>query len=566
MMKQPFKFFIITILIFYILVGCGSSRILKIPLVVVDNVPLKASELSENELKSWGYLDLAKDTVPGMSVNRAYDEIIKTKKGKTTIVAVIDSGIDIDHEDLENVIWTNPNEIPNNGKDDDNNGYVDDVHGWNFLGDAYDEQLEYVRLLTKGDTSNPDYERAEKEYEEELQKYTRLHNEYNNYQNQYREYKKNYGQLLEKLNAADEVIAKHLNKREYSKDEVNDITDLSQAMQESVSVMKYIYSTGFNSAADAKKEIEAGLNQINDDLQQLEESLVDINERLNSNLNKDLKGRKTNDDPDDLSDVGYGNNNVKPIAENEEHGTHVAGIIAAERNNNKGINGVANNVKIMTLRVVSNGDEYDKDVALAIRYAADNGAKVVNMSFGKYYSPHSDWVRDAIVYAAKKDVLLVSGAGNESLDLDQKANYPNDQVNNGPEISDNYLTVGALEPKYGLDMVAEYSNYGNINVDVFAPGSDIYSTIPNNNYQSFDGTSMASPAVAGIAALLRSQYPGLTASQVKHIIMDSGLLLTTKVEAGETSNKLIPFNELSKSGKIVNLYNALILASGQISR
>jgi subtilisin family serine protease len=188
------------------------------------------------------------------------------------------------------------------------------------------------------------------------------------------------------------------------------------------------------------------------------------------------------------------------------------------------------------------------------------------MSFGKYYSPHSDWVRDAIVYAAKKDVLLVSGAGNESLDLDQKANYPNDQVNNGPEISDNYLTVGALEPIYGLDMVAEYSNYGNINVDVFAPGSDIYSTIPNNNYQSFDGTSMASPAVAGIAALLRSQYPGLTASQVKHIIMDSGLLLTTKVEAGETSNQLIPFNELSKSGKIVNLYNALILASGQISR
>ena len=566
MMKQPFKFFIITILIFYILVGCGSSRILKIPLVVVDNVPLKASELSENELKSWGYLDLAKDTVPGMSVNRAYDEIIKTKKGKTTIVAVIDSGIDIDHEDLENVIWTNPNEIPNNGKDDDNNGYVDDVHGWNFLGDAYDEQLEYVRLLTKGDTSNPDYERAEKEYEEELQKYTRLHNEYNNYQNQYREYKKNYGQLLEKLNAADEVIAKHLNKQEYSKDEVNDITDLSQAIQESVSVMKYIYSTGFNSAADAKKEIEAGLNQINDDLQQLEESLVDINERLNSNLNKDLKGRKTNDDPDDLSDVGYGNNNVKPIAENEEHGTHVAGIIAAERNNNKGINGVANNVKIMTLRVVSNGDEYDKDVALAIRYAADNGAKVVNMSFGKYYSPHSDWVRDAIVYAAKKDVLLVSGAGNESLDLDQKANYPNDQVNNGPEISDNYLTVGALEPKYGLDMVAEYSNYGNINVDVFAPGSDIYSTIPNNNYQSFDGTSMASPAVAGIAALLRSQYPGLTASQVKHIIMDSGLLLTAKVEVGETSNPLIPFNELSRSGKIINLYNALIMASGKISQ
>jgi subtilisin family serine protease len=220
----------------------------------------------------------------------------------------------------------------------------------------------------------------------------------------------------------------------------------------------------------------------------------------------------------------------------------------------------------MSLRVVSNGDEYDKDVALAIRYAADNGAKVVNMSFGKYYSPHSDWVRDAIVYAAKKDVLLVSGAGNESLSLDEKPNYPNDQINNGPEIADNYLTIGALEPKFGSEMVAEYSNYGKINVDVFAPGSEIYSTIPGNNYEFFDGTSMASPAVAGIAGLIRSQYPSLTASQVKRIIMDSGLLLTTKVEVGETSNQLFPFNELSKSGKIVNLFNALIMASGQISQ
>lgn len=553
-------------LIYTTLVGCAGSRPLSLPLVTVEQVPQKVSDLSENQLENWNSLDLIKDTIPGMSVNKAYGEIIKNKKGKTTIVAVIDSGIDIDHEDLENVIWTNPNEIPNNGKDDDNNGYVDDIHGWNFLGDAYNEQLEYVRLLVKGDISDPDYSRAEKEFEEELEKYTKLKNQYNNYQNQYAEYKKNYEQLLEKLKVTDEAISKHLNTKDYSIEDVAVISDTIESLKEPVSIMKYVLGLGFKTASDAKMEIQDGLNQINEDLKRLDKAQVEINERLNFNLNKELKGRKTGDDPDDISNIYYGNNNVKPTGENEDHGTHVAGIIAAERNNGKGINGVANNVKIMSLRAVPNGDEYDKDVALAIRYAADNGAKVVNMSFGKYYSPHSEWVREAIVYAAKKDVLLVSGAGNESLDLDQKPNYPSDQIDNGPEVADNYLTIGAIDPEYSSGMVASYSNYGKINVDVFAPGSEIYSTVPNNNYEFFDGTSMASPAVAGIAAIIRSQYPTLTASQVKYIIMDSGLLLTNKVEVGENPNDLRPFNELSKSGKIVNLYNALIMASKQLNK
>jgi subtilisin family serine protease len=565
-MKNYFRPLLFIAFVYTTLVSCAGSRPLALPLVTVEQVPQKVTELSENQLESWNSLDLIKDTIPGMSVNKAYDEIIKNKIGKTTIVAVIDSGIDIDHEDLENVIWTNPNEIPNNGKDDDNNGYVDDIHGWNFLGDAYEEQLEYVRLLVKGDGSDPEYSRAEKEYEEELLKYTKLKNQYNAYQNQYAEYKKNYEMLLEKLNTADEAISKYLNTKDYSIEDVDIIPDTIESLQEPVAVMKYVLGLGFKTASDAKKEISDGLNLIQEDIKSLDKALVEINDRLNYNLDKNLEGRKTGDDPDDISDIYYGNNNVKPIKESEEHGTHVAGIIAAERNNGKGMNGVANNVKIMTLRVVSNGDEYDKDVALAIKYAADNGAKVVNMSFGKYYSPHSDWVREAIVYAAKNDVLLVSGAGNESLDLDQKENYPSDQIDNGPEIADNYLTIGAIDPEFGSGMVASYSNYGKINVDVFAPGSDIYSTIPNNNYEFYDGTSMASPAVAGVAALIRSQYPSLTASQVKHIIMDSGITLTNKVEVGEDPNDLRPFNDLSKSGKIVNLYNALIMASKQLSK
>ena len=565
-MKYSFKLVLSIIFIYTTLVGCGASRSLIVPLKVDNSVPSKVKELSENELESWSHMDLIRDTIPGMSVNIAYNEIVKNKAGETVIVAVIDSGIDIDHEDLQNVIWSNPNEVPNNGIDDDNNGYVDDIHGWNFLGDGYDGQLEYVRLLATGDINNPDYKRAEKEYEEDWAKYSKLQNQYNSYQNQYQDYKRNYEELLEKLISADVAISNYLKTKEYSKEDVDSITDSDPTLQQSVSLLKYIYGLGFKTSQDAKTEIKEGLIQINTDLERLGEGLVDINERLNYNLDKTLEGRTTGDNPDDLNDVGYGNNNVKPIGNNEAHGTHVAGIIAADRYNNKGIKGVANNVKIMSLRVVSNGDEYDKDVALAIKYAADNGAKVVNMSFGKYYSPHSDWVRDAIVYASKKDVLLVSGAGNESLNLDKINNYPNDQVDNGPEVADNYLTVGAIDPKYGSNMVAEYSNYGKINVDVFAPGSEIYSTVPKNGYKFFDGTSMASPAVAGVAATIRSQYPSLTASQVKHIIMDSGIELDTKVAVGGNPGDNQPFNNLSKSGKIANLYNALILASRQFSK
>lgn len=532
-MKRTVYLLLGVLLSYTTLVGCGSSRVLTNPPETVDVVPSKVSELSKADLKHWSGLDLVKDTVPGMSVVKAYNDIIKKRKGKTTIVAVIDSGVDIDHEDLNDVIWTNKDEIPNNGKDDDHNGYVDDIHGWNFLGDAYKEQLEYVRLLASGDQSNPRYKEAQAEYNKEY--------------NKYKSYKMRTDQVYQALVKADEAVSKYLNKTDYVAEDLDTIKSNDQIMIQSVGLIKYLLGLGFENVTKVKKAIEKDQN--------------DINTRLDFNLNKDFKGRKTGDNPDNLSDVNYGNNNVRPIGDDEDHGTHVAGIIAAERNNGIGVNGVANNVKIMVLRTVPDGDEYDKDVALAIRYAADNGARVVNMSFGKYYSPHSKWVRDAIVYAAKKDVLLVHGAGNESLDLDHKANYPNDQIDNGPEISDNFINVGAIDSKYGPEMVARYSNYGKTNVDVFAPGSDIYSTVPHNEYESFDGTSMASPAVAGIAALIRSEYPKLTASQVKHVIMDSGLPLNLNAEVGGDPNDMKSFKDLSKSGKIVNLYNALILAS-----
>lgn len=533
-MQHNFKFSLTAILLSAILLGCSSSSgVLSTPIENIDTSPLKVSDLTEDELNTWSYLDLANDTIPGMSVHKAYDEIIKNKKGKTVIVAVMDSGIDIDHEDLDDVIWTNKNEIPNNGKDDDNNGYIDDIHGWNFLGDGYDEQLEYVRLLASGDKSNPRYAEAETLYNSEYQKYTG--------------YKTQYEQIKQQVGGAHDMVSKHLNKEDYTLKEVNTIEPKDEAMGQSVAIIKYVYSLDAESVPSFLDEIKNGL--------------VEINDRLNVNLNKNLQGRKTGDNPNDIKDkIGYGNNNPRPSKKSESHGTAVTGIIAAERNNGKGMNGVANNVKIMAIRSTPNGDEYDKDVALAIRYAADNGAKIINMSFGKSFSPHSDWVRDAIKYAAEKDVLLVHGSGNDSDDIDLVKSFPNDAIGTGPEIADNFISVGAITSKYGANMVADYSNYGKVNVDVFAPGTDVYSTKPENEYSLNNGTSFASPNVAGVAALIRSQYPSLTAPQVKKVLMDSGLAVKAKVTVGK-NGEVKSLSEISKSGRIVNAYNALIMAS-----
>ena len=540
--KQIFNYLIMKInikplaaILFFtlLIVSCGGTPLISTPIENIDTAPLKVSELTKAEKENWGHLDLEKDTIPGMGVDRAYAEVLNGKKGQKVLVAVIDSGIDIDHEDLDGVIWTNKKEIPNNGKDDDKNGYVDDIHGWNFLGDGYDEQLEFVRLLASGDKSNPRYAEAEKKYNEDYQMWMGR--------------KTQYEQIYQQIISNDEVLTKHLNKKDYTKKEVNEITSEDEAVKQAVQFAKFIYSNGIESMTAAKKELGGALESIND--------------QLNFNLNKDFNGRKTGDNPNDFNDKpGYGNGNVKPVKKSESHGTHVAGIIVAERNNGKGANGVANNVELMSIRTVPNGDEYDKDVAKAIRYAVDNGAKVINGSFGKSFSPHSEWVRDAIKYAADNDVVIVHAAGNDSKDIDTEPNFPSDNIG-GKEVSNTYISVGALAPKYGSGMVAGFSNFGKKNVDVFAPGAQVYSTTPENEYDTKGGTSMAAPAVAGVVALVRSYYPKLSAAQVKDVILSSGLPLSNKVVVGGEASDVRPFSELSKSGKIVNAYNALIIAS-----
>jgi cell wall-associated protease len=322
--------------------------------------------------------------------------------------------------------------------------------------------------------------------------------------------------------------------------------------------MKQYQGFLFQVMSNVEGNIPAAITQLN-------EAIDYFSGRLSTHFNMELDGRaKVGDDPNNINDTNYGNNDVTgPSTDKEDikHGTHVAGIIAAERTNNIGINGVANTVEIMPIRAVPDGDEYDKDIALAIRYAVDNGASIINTSFGKYFSTHPEWVNEAITYAAKNDVLIVNAAGNEGLNLDEKMVYPNDQTPENPqEIANNVLTVGALSYTYGSNMIASFSNYGASNVDVFAPGTQIWSTTPNNEYEFMQGTSMAAPAVSGVAAMLRSYYPKLSAEQVKRIIMESGLSSNATVVIGGDPSNTKKFGQISTSGKMANLYNAFIMA------
>jgi len=491
----------------------------------------KKAALTEMQMQRWSHLDLEKDSIPGMSVDKAYSDFLKGKKGTKIIVGVVDSGVDIDHEDLKNSIWTNKKEIAGNGIDDDKNGYIDDVHGWNFLGNANDENVEFVRILKKADDGSETYKNA-------LALYTKKMSEINQQKQQ-----------VDFIINAEKAVREALKKEVYTADDVKSITTTDASLNKSKMVILSIAS-------------QAGPTFL-DEIKSFKDYVYD---QLNYNLNKDFDGRKiVGDNPEDLTNRNYGSNIV--YAQDKEdslHGTHVAGIIAQGRNNGIGGDGVADNVEIMSVRAVPNGDEYDKDVALAIRYAVDNGAKVINGSFGKDFSPHKEWVWDAIKYAESKDVLIVFAAGNDGKNVDVEPSFPTDSKDKKTELANNVLTIGALNYEYGENVIASFSNYGSKMVDVYAPGMKIYATVPNNKYVYEQGTSMASPNAAGVAALVRSYYPNLKAAQVKEILMKSGTPITLEVKVGETEIKK-PFSEASVSGRIVNAYNALKMAE-QLSK
>jgi subtilisin family serine protease len=531
--------------IFFAVVGSiiftSCKTISKIPVPAgVDNyidIPAKKAKLSKDEMNRWSHADLSTDSIPGMSLKKAY-AFLEDKEGVEVIVGVVDSGTDLTHEDLKDVAWVNTKEVAGNNKDDDKNGYVDDINGWNFLGPIYKENSEEARILDKPSITSEDEVKAAKAGKAKKMESAKAN-------------KTRYEQILNAVNGSIDEISKNLNKTDFTKKEVQSIKTEEPTLQRSVAVAEQMYGFGFPSLNAAKEELTR---------------LVENADDLMSN--KPIKNYRSilNDDPNTMDVVVYGDNKTGHSTKDEAHGTHVSGIIAASRNNEKGVNGVANNVKIMAVRAVPDGDEYDKDVALAIRYAVDNGAKVINTSFGKGYSPKKEWVYDAIKYAGSKDVLIVNAAGNDGKDIDVEKTYPNDSKDLLLEISDNVITIGAMSVNYNEKLPANFSNYGKKNVDIFAPGVQIHSTFPENEYQSISGTSMAAPSTAGVAALVRSYYPKLTASQVKHILMNSGVKINFEVvKPGSNSREnpngvMVKFSELSVSGRIVNAYNALIMA------
>lgn len=519
--------------------------------------------------KTWFHMDYNKDSFYGISLYKAYDFLKeRNKKSEPVIVAVLDSGIDTTHEDLKPVLWRNPKEIPGNNKDDDGNGYVDDVYGWNFLGNkdgrnikkASDERARVFHRWKDQFTNkklNPE-EMTEKEREQYFI-WKKAVNQMNFSHEEQMELM--FVEVTAKaLKKHDKILRQEMGCEEYTCEKLEQFQPVSKMGKEAklgfLTCMKMI-------GLDAEEKNTVLLSQL--------EEYIDGKKTAFESKEKaprDYRAEIIGDNYFNLNDRFYGNGDV--MGPNPDHGTHVSGLIAAQRNNGVGIDGVADNVRIMMLRVVPDGDEYDKDVALAIRYAVDHGAKVINMSFGKSFSPEKNWVDSAIRYAEQKDVLVLHSSGNDGDNIDEKDVYPNPWLQEWNTLASNYITVGASsDPKITGSITAEFSNYGKQKVDLFAPGVKIYSTMPGGNkYGNQQGTSMATPIVSGIAAMIRSYYPQLSAVQVKHIIEKSVLIPESSAYCFRPGEKadIVPFTELSRTGGIVNAYNAMVTAEQWIQQ
>ena len=513
------------------------------PAASTPSIQVPAVRLAEAP-RNWQLLDESADHVPGISVERAYRELLAGKTPKqTVVVAIIDNGLDTTHVDLKANLWTNPKEVAANKKDDDNNGYADDVRGWNFIGgrdgedvhfDTFEVTREYARCHNQAAASgqppitdqvycqkvDADYDKQRKEIERNVQTYRQIH-----------DVLQQIIPMLKQAVAPDSLSA----------DRVRALRPTTPQMTQAREIYLELASQGATPSV-------------------IEDGLKSLEGQLKYGLNPAFNPRTTvGDNYVDPTERKYGNADV--MGQDAKHGTHVAGIIGATRGNSVGIDGIAPAVKFMAVRTVPDGDERDKDVANAIRYAVDNGAQVISMSFGKSYSPYKATVDDAVKYADSRGVLMVHAAGNDGADLSKTKSYPTPAYIGGGRPK-NWIEVGASSWKGGDSLSASFSNYGQQQVDVFAPGVDILSTIPGNDYERDSGTSMAAPVVSGLAALILDFYPNLTASDLKTIIMGSVSKVDQPVvrPGKEEANPKVPFGSLSITGGIVNAYNALKMA------
>lgn len=480
-------------------------------------------------------------STPGMNTEKAYSAL-KKKKSTTVIVAVIDSGIDIEHKDLQGKIWTNTKEIPNNGIDDDKNGYIDDIHGWNFLGspDGQNQngaRLEKTRICAKLHERFNGKTAADIDAEDQAD------------YNQYKQLKK---EIDDERNQMSQALASY--------------EGLQQAYPTIIMKLEEKFGKNFTveqvSAWKAATPEEMQLKQIGSAIasgQLNEEAIAEgveyLSSMVNYHLNMEYNDRQAiGDNPDDFKDTKYGNNDVE--GPDALHGTHVGGIIGAIRANELGGDGVANDVLLMSLRAVPNGDEADKDIALAIRYAVDNGASIINMSFGKAFSQHQQEVYDAMKYAESKGVLLVHAAGNDGVNLDENPNFPTNQYSFQTAPNKLYLCIGA-STRDKKHLAADFSNFSKTQVDVFAPGFEIYNTVPQSDYKKLQGTSMAAPMVSGVAALLKSYFPSLTMMEIKEILLASAKKYNGTEIPSPGSGEVIDFGKLSVTGGVIDVAAAV---------
>ena len=534
------------------------NKFLKISMAAIF-ISMASFAQKDDVPKGWHMMDKETNGFYGVSADKAYS-FIKSKnlKSNTVIVAVIDSGIDTLHEDLKAILWTNPKEIPGNGIDDDKNGYIDDVHGWNFIGgkdgkNVKEDSYEGARVYHMGKAKFEGKTEADINPKDLAE---------------YKIWKKAEAKTIGDGTGgggADIVLLKRIETGLKKSDSILKIGIGKDAFT-GKELEAYVTKN------DAEKKAKAsllGLMKGNDSMDQTNKEFIEgLSEYIGGEERKEQSKNNApptyrkdivKDDETNINDRFYGNNDIR--ASTPMHGTHCSGIIGAIRNNGKGMDGIADNVRIMMLRAVPDGDEHDKDIANAIRYAVDNGAQVISMSFGKDFSPQKQWVDEAFLYAESKNVLLVHAAGNDSKNVDTADNFPNPVLINGKGRANNVITVGASgDPKSG-GLTASFSNYGKKEVDVFSPGVKIYSTIPGGNtYGNLQGTSMACPLVAGIAALTLEYYPTLSAKQLKYVIEQSAQVPKLKVKIPGT-DEMTDLGELSKTGGIVNAYEALKLAS-----
>ncbi len=509
-----------------------------------------AIPLPKVDQKYWQHASVEEDSIYGVNTQKAIQFLTANKrKPSELIVGVLDSGVEIVHPDLKENIWINKKEIPGNKIDDDKNGYIDDVNGWNFIGgkdgkNVDGDTLELTRLYVKYHNlfeTSKDATANKTKYATEYAEFQKIKPVFEDKLAEAKQGNFQYGQINEMLQSSFPALNKEWGEKELSEKNLMGFKPKSKEAEQGMMIFGMLPKEEWEgkSMQDFTKKV----------LEEISGAAKYYKEQVEINLNIELDPRPiVGDNYADNTERFYGNNDVD--GPDALHGTHVAGIIAAKTGNGIGMDGIAGDgyVKIMSVRTVPNGDERDKDVANAIRYAADNGAKILNMSFGKAYSPDKKIVWDAFSYAEKKGLLLIKAAGNDNLNIDEEVHYPTAYNEKGVAVSNNVITVGANTMDKN-SLKADFSNYGKKSVDVFAPGDKIYSTVPkkDGDYKNLDGTSMASPAVAGVAALVWAHYPKLTAQDIKQIILGS-------------VNKNAQLADLSVTGGVVDAYKAVQLA------